>query len=361
MLTYPMERRSEEAKYIYLYRCIRDDIRSGQLDAGAKLPSKRALAEHLGVSVITVEHAYGMLEDEGYLESRERSGYYVRCPDRPALRPPAAQSPIVLLDEPQGEPGGRMYASAWFKTVRRVISEHRDRLLEKPPNAGCAVLRNAIAEYLLRYRGMHAQPERIIIGSGAEHLYGMVAHMLGPGLVYAIEDPSYVQIRMVYEGAGAHVEALPMGPDGIDSGALAASRADLLHVTPFHSHPTGVTASYRKRCEYLEWAQERGAFLVEDDFDSEFFMPGGPIETLYALDRQDSVIYLNTFSQSLAPSMRMGYMILPERLLPVYRETLSRYSCTVPTLEQYALAEFIASGQFERHLSRRRSRKNGGK
>ncbi len=364
MLTYELEKRGREPLYYALYRHIREDIAAGNLAAGEKLPSKRALAEHLGVSTVTVETAYRMLADEGYIAARERSGCYVRAViPAPGPAAPRDREPMRLLPEEEPAPAEADFPySLWFKTLRRVMSDQGSRLVARSPNEGCAVLRNAIARYLLRYRGMYAQPERIVVGSGSEQLYEFVVRMLGRDAVYAIERPSYGQIEAVYRGAGARVEPLPIGPAGIDSAALAGTEADVLHVTPFHSWPTGVTAPAAKRYEYLQWAAARpGRFIVEDDFDSEFFMPGKPLQSLYSMDERGSVIYLNTFSKSLAPSMRMGYMILPEALLGAYRERLGMYSCSVPVLEQYALAAFLDEGHFERHLNRvrRRREKNG--
>ena len=363
MLTYDLTKQGKEPLYYALYRAIREDIAAGTLAAGTKLPSKRALADHLGVSVVTVEGAYRLLVDEGYAASRERSGYYVRPVGAPGPGPAGGREPLRLLEEERTEAETDFPYSLWFRTLRRIIADQGSRLVARSPNEGCAVLRNAIARYLLRYRGMYAQPERIIIGSGSEQLYGSVVRMLGRDRLYAIEWPSYGQIEAVYRGAGARVERLPIGPAGIDSAALAATEADVLHVTPFHSWPTGVTAPAAKRYEYLQWAARRpGRYVVEDDFDSEFFMPGKPLESLYSMDERGSVIYLNTFSKSLAPSMRMGYMILPEALAPLYRERVGMYSCSVPVLEQYALADFIDQGHFERHLNRvrRRSRERNG-
>ncbi len=358
MLTYDLGGRPGEPKYYALYRHIREDIVSGTVPAGEKLPSKRALAEHLGVSVVTVEGAYRMLADEGYIYARERSGFYVQAISGLRPGPAAGDGPLRLLpeeEEPVGA-GADFPYSLWFRTLRKVMSDRGRRLVARSPNAGCAVLRNAIAQYLLRYRGMRAQPEQIVIGSGSEQLYQAVVRMLGSSRTYAIEWPSYGQIEAVYQGAGARVERLPIGPEGIESQALAGTAADVLHVTPFHSWPTGVTAPAAKRYEYLLWAEKPGRFIVEDDFDSEFFMPGKPLESLYSMDKRGAVIYLNTFSRSLAPSMRMGYMILPPELLPIYERRVGMYSCSVPVLEQYALAEFIAAGHFERHLNRVRRR-----
>lgn len=360
MLTYNIMHRGDEPRYYYIYKMIKRDIQTGILQKGERLPSKRALAEHLGVSVITIENAYQMLREEGYIEPRERSGYYV-CEIHAFSGEPARDNELQMLsEEPKGAADKRSGATAaadfpyslYFKTVRSVITDYGEELMRRSPNEGCAILRNNIAAYLLRYRGVFAQPEQIIIGSGAEHLYGTVVRILGNDKIYGIEDPSYDQIRKVYEGTGAVCEALAMGEDGIQSDILEKTRAEVLHVTPFHSYPSGVTATIGKRYEYLNWARRNQSYIVEDDFDSEFFMPGKPIETLFMLDDSGSVIYINTFSKSLSPSIRMGYMILPKRLLKRYHETSGGFSCTVPVLDQYALAEFIRRGYFEQHLSR---------
>lgn len=360
MLTYRVEERQGEPKYYYLYKQIREDILSGQLKKGEKLPSKRGFAEHLGISLITVENAYQMLKDEGYIETRERSGYYV-CEIHSNERRENSQVALELLPQERvyrdNVDNSNFPTSLYFKTVRGVISEYGQELLVRSPNEGCTILRNSIAEYLLRYRGILAQPRQIIIGSGAEHLYGSVVRILGNNRVYGLEDPSYGQIQKVYEGTGAKCVKLKMEEDGINREQLMSTNAQVLHVTPFHSFPSGVTATVGKRFEYLEWAKQGDRFIVEDDFDSEFFMPGKPIDTLFMMDDSQSVIYINTFSKSLSPSIRMGYMILPERLLERHREVSGAFSCTVPVLEQYVLAEFINKGYFEQHLSRVR-RKN---
>lgn len=360
MLTYSMNLRDDKAKYYYLYAAIKEDILLGNLKKNEKLPSKRSLAEHLGISLITVETAYQMLKEEGYIESRERSGYFV-TELKLVARPKEQNRQLKLLQEEQTQETGAMFPeSLYFKTVRSVLTEYSGRLLQKSPNEGCVILRNAIANYLLRYRGIFAQPEQIIIGSGAEHLYNVVVRMFGNEMVYGLEDPSYSQIQKVYEGMGARCEMLTMGKAGISSEALHGTNAKVLHVTPFHSYPSGVTATVKKRHEYLEWAKNKDAVIIEDDFDSEFFMPGKPIDTLYMLDTNQSVIYLNTFSKSLSPSIRIGYMILPERMIEKYKESMGEFSCTVPVLDQYVLAEFIDKGYFEQHLNRvrRNNREN---
>lgn len=348
----------EDKKYYSLYKSLSEAIINREYMPGEKLPSKRTMADHKGCSVITVAAAYSLLEQEGYISARQRSGYYV-CRIE-GMRPASfEESPRIKHLEPDDtDNADELEQSLWFKAVRKVIAEQGNKLFYKAPGKGCAVLRNAIADYLYRYRGMLAQPERIIIGSGAEQLYEAVIKMLGRNRSYGIEDPCYEQILAVYRGEGAEVCPLTMGKDGIVTNELKEKNFDVLHVTPFNSYPSGITASISKRWEYLSWAEKTGGYIIEDDFDSEFFLPGHPIRSLYSLDSNNSVIYINTFSKSLSASMRMGYMILPPQLICEYEKALGAYSCSVPVFEQHVLAEFISNGSFERHLNRVRRRMN---
>ncbi|MBE6928201.1 MAG: PLP-dependent aminotransferase family protein [Ruminococcaceae bacterium] len=341
-------------KYYLIYQQIRSKILSGEYRSGQKLPSKRVLADMNGCSLITVQRAYAMLEDEGYLFTHERRGYFVAPIEASGLRSEENRT-HRYLPEPTCSQRQDFEYSVWFQTARKVLSEKRELLLEKAPNKGCAVLRNAIADYLYRYRGMFAQPEDIIIGSGAEQLYQSVVQILGRERIYGIEDPCYEQICRVYQSEGAELCYLKMGTDGIETVELQ-KHFGVLHVTPFHSYPSGVTTSIAKRYEYLKWAQQNDSYIVEDDFDSEFFIPMHPIESLYALSGDQRVIYINTFSKSISPSMRIGYMILPQSLRKTYEQALGEFSCSVPVMDQYILAEFLANGSFERHLNRMRKK-----
>ncbi len=347
-------------KYFKLYNEIKNQILNGDYQAGSKLPSKRVMADKTGYSIITVESAYEMLYDEGYISPRERSGYYV-CEIDTAFGIEAAKikTPYARLEPDENVKAEEFEYSLWFKTVRKVISEYGEKLFVKSPNKGCCELRNSIADYLYHYRGMIADPACIIIGSGSEQLYENVVRILGRDKIYGIENPSYAQIEMVYTSFGAEVCKLRLGSDGIETNELTENKFDVLHVTPFHSYPTGVTTSVSKRYEYLKWAGKT-KYIVEDDFDSEFFLPGHPIESLYSLGGSDSIIYVNTFSKSLSPSMRMGYMILPQNLMETYEKKLGKFSCSVPVLDQYILSEFISSGNFERHLNRMRRKMSRG-
>ena len=359
MLTYELKKDKKTPLYLGLYDCVREDIRGGALEPGEKLPSKRTLAEHLGVSVITVEAAYKLLVDEGYVVSRERSGFFVAGMAPTTARPERAPESARPDRGSENPPARGFRYSALTRIMREVISQYGERLLQKTPATGCRELREAVAGFLLRYRGMRVDPENIIVGSGAEYLYGMLVQLLGRDRTFAVEDPGYEKIRRVYESQGAEVRLLPLEGDGVASRALADTKAEILHVTPYHSFPTGITASAAKRREYLLWASEGNRIVIEDDFDSEFALTRRPQEALYSMDPSGRVIYLNTFSHSLAPSMRMGYMILPPRLMEEYRERLGFYSCSVPAFDQYVLAEFIERGLFERHLNRvRRALRN---
>lgn len=351
-MRYTIDRNSHESAYLQLYRQLRQDIAEGIYSPGAKLPSKRQLAEELGVSLITVEHAMELLADEGYAVPRQRSGFYAGIGSPAPVNVVRATVPQMSLgDMPEDFP-----FSVLARVMRKVLTDYGERILMRSPGSGCLELRQELADYLLRSRGLRVDPEQIVIGSGAEYLYGLVVQLLGRDRVYAQEEPCYETIRRVYAVNGAVCEGLLMEKDGISSEALKKSSAGVLHVTPYHSYPSGVTASAAKRREYAVWAQERGAYIVEDDYDSELAVSLPQIETIASL-APERVIYVNTFSKTLAPSMRTGYMVLPKELIRLYRERLGFCSCTVPVFEQLVLAEFIRCGELERHINRLRRKR----
>ncbi len=348
--------KEERPLYLQVYRQIRDAIIAGAFPYNGKLPSKRLLADETGISTVTVEHAYSLLCDEGYVEARERSGYYVifrqadcfAASDTPSALPINHKIPTPLYPN--------FPISVLSKTMRKVLTDYYDVILEKSPNTGRIELRDAIKRYLLRNRAMEVDANQIVVGSGAEYLYTLIIDLLGKDKVFAIEDPSYEKIEQIYRTAGVRCELLPLSKDGIDSRALSVSRADVLHTTPYQSYPSGVTASASKRHEYIKWAERNGGFIIESDYGSEFSVSSQPTETLYNLSTLDNVIYLNTFSKTISSSMRVGYMVLPKKLTNAFEEKLGFYSCTVPTFEQYVLTELINSGDFERHINRVRRR-----
>ena len=333
--------------YLQIYNQIKADIISGVLVS--KLPSKRLLADELGVSTVTVEHAYALLSDEGYIEPRERSGYFVIFKQGDGFSVGAPAASVPQFHPAHSYPDFPF--SVLSKTMRNILSVYGERILEKSPGEGCEELRSALARYLARNRGLHISTEQIVIGSGAEYLYGLIIELLGRDRVYGIEKPSYAKIKQVYDAAEVAMEHLPLSHDGIDSAALAAATATVLHTTPYRSFPSGVTASASKRYEYIRWAQ-RGKYIIEDDFESEFSVSTKPEDTLFSLSKTGNVIYLNSFSKTISPALRIGYMVLPKELVAVFREKLGFYSCTVPTYEQLVIASLLNSGDFERHINR---------
>ncbi len=411
-MNYVIDKTSQTPAYIQLYRHFVRDISSGIYPCGSRLPSKRIIAEETGVSVITAEHAIGLLNEEGYVQSRERSGVFVIYKGEDFLGEEknrgngSIKEPSLLSLDKSGtgeadaslnngsfysvkrEPdvsradnslkNGNLYTikhkpditgaeisfnkgefpfSVLAKTMRRVMLDYGERILVKSPNHGCPELRGEICHYLARSRGISVEPSQVIVGSGAEYLYGLIAQLFGTGSAIAIEKPSFKKIREVYEAMGIKCDLLTMKSDGIASEELEQTKAQVLHVTPFNSFPSGVTAGISKKLEYLRWAKKRDGILIEDNYDSELTVSRKVEEPLFSMDPLVNVIYLNTFSRTLAPSMRIGYMILPPGLTEAFNRKLGFYSCTVPIFDQFVLSELLKSGDFERHLNRARRRR----
>ena len=345
--------RTEKPAYLLLYESLRREILAGDRPFGSRLPSRRSLAADRGVSPVTVDHSYELLCEEGYAEARPKSGYYVlyRAADGFSSVPPSLPENAPVTPAPA--PSRSVFPfSVLARTMRRVLSEQAEAILVKPPNTGCEALRQALSRYLSRSRGIHVSPDQIVIGPGAEYLYGLVVELLGARRVYGVESPSYAKIEQVYRARGVDLEFLPLGRDGIRSDALRTTRASVLHVTPFRSFPSGVTASVSRRQEYLRWAAGEDRYLVEDDYESEFSLLRKPVDTLFSAAEKPGVIYLNTFSRTVSPAFRVGYMVLPRPLLPVFTVKAGFYSCAVPAFEQYVLAELLNSGDLERHINR---------
>jgi len=356
MLTYELKKSPGVPLYEALYRCIRDDILSGKLPAGEKLPSKRALAQHLEISKITVETAYSQLLAEGYICSREKVGYFVEAVEHPVHRPIAEEpekteeKPAPLLDLTQS--GTEHFPfSVWSRLQREVMLDYGEQLLQPMPHQGIPQLRRAIAEHLAAFRGMDVNPENILIGAGTDFLYNLLIQLLGRDKTYAVEEPGYGKIRKIYGAGGVACIGAPMDSRGVRPDAL--QNADVLHFSPSHHFPTGLVTPMGRRMELLNWAREKGGWIIEDDYDSEFRFDAHPMPAMQSLDRE-RVIYMNSFSKTLAPSIRISYLVLPDRLMSEFKQTLGFYSCTVASFEQYTLARFLSRGHFEKHINRMR-------
>ena len=459
MLTYDMGLRGDEPLYEFLYESIAADIRAGNLPASKKLPSKRALAKHLGVSLITVESAFSQLIAEGYIRSVERKGYYV-CDlpqidggvhagarihagqsvrsdasagmgaflvdaartgagagagaalpaTRVDMMPPAfagaseagtlGTSGVAHAFDASGVPNGAARANiavsrksmqeasfgapsnaassgiefdlhggslssafpfdAWARCMREALSrESESDLSDTKSPLGTLRLRQVLADYLREYRGMDVLPQQIVVGAGAQYLYGMIIQLLNEvrgSCHVAIENPGYPRLEKIYRVNRVPVSYIPMDEQGIRMDLLATSGANVVHITPSHQFPTGLVTSVPRRYEILSWAaQDPNRFVVEDDYDCEFRLAGKPISPLQRLDAQGQVIYTNTFTKSLGGAFRIGYMVLPLRLTQRFERDLGFYSCSVSAVDQLALARFIESGVYERHVNRLRT------
>ncbi len=357
-MKYTIDKQKGKA-YLQIYEQIKTDIVNGVYQYNTKLPSKRLLAEETSVSVITVEHAYSLLYEEGYIDTRERSGYFV-CynPDSTFASPttPSSFIPRTSTTEHSGDFPFSLYA----KTIRKVLSNYGEDIFNQSDGSGSIELKTAIQDYLRRSRGISVKVEQIVIGAGSEYLYGLIVQMLGKNRIYALEDPSYPKIAKVYRANGVKTLFLPLHTDGISSVHLNKTPATVLHITPYRSYPSRITASASKKREYIRWAKSHNHIIVEDDFESEFTLLKKAEETVFSLSGGSNVIYVNTFTKTISPAVRAAYMLLPENMVDTFEKTVGFYSCSVPYFNQLILAEFINSGDFERHINRVRRKARRG-
>lgn len=357
MLTYELKKSAGVPLYEALYRYIRADILAGRLSAGEHLPSKRALAAHLEVSKITVESAYAQLLAEGYIRSVEKVGFFVedgKCvaPVSPTVNDVPPSAPAVPRLDLTGGTGGQFPFSVWSKLQREVMLDYAETLLLPMPNIGVLELREAIAQHLADFHAMRVAPEQILVGAGGDFLYNLLIQLLGRERVFAVEEPVYGKIRKIYASAGARVMSAEMDGAGVVPASL--EDADVAHLSPSHHFPTGLVTPLQRRKELIAWAHSGDKWLIEDDYDSEFRFDAHPMPTLFTLDGGERVVYMNSFSKSLAPSIRISYLVLPRALMARFQEELGFYSCTVPSFEQYTLARFLSRGYFEKHINRMR-------
>lgn len=349
--------------YEQLYNHIRNEIETGQIKAGEKIPSKRALSAHLKISVVTVETAYSLLASEGYIYSVPGSGYFAEtlsghfCQERASIEiPPQPKVKEYQFDFKTNQVDTQLFPfSVWAKLSREILSAGGEELLLTCSGKGVYNLRQAIAEYLHSFRGMDVHPEQIIVGAGSEYLTGLLIQLLGRDKIYGVEDPGYVKTHRVFEANCQKVVPIAVDNSGAMLDSLVARRIQVAHITPSHHFPLGTVMPAARRHEILSWAHSaEDRYIIEDDYDSDFRFNGKPVPTLQSLDGDSRVVYLNTFTKSLAPSMRIGYMVIPTGLLGAFDEKLGFYACTVPVFEQLILAEFMRRGHFERHISRMR-------
>lgn len=354
--------------YEQIYQHLAAQIREGKLPAETKMPGRRSLAGALGVSVHTVDTAYQMLTAEGYLESQPRSGYYVQ--ESTELLPGEKNHSPVLPAQPAApEAPERQWnydlstssvdVSLFpFRTWGRIQKEllySSPELLQPGHRQGEVDLRRVLADYLAAYRGVRCQPDQIVIGAGTEYLAGLLPRLVS-GSIAAVENPGYRRTRVILENNGMPCRLVSIDKGGLSVAELERTDANFCYVTPSHQFPTGVTMPVARRRELLRWAaQAPGRYILEDDYDSEFRFDIRPLPSLQGMAGPEGpVIYLTTFSKSLAPGIRIACMVLPRNLIQRYRSLYGGYANTVGRFEQQTLCRFIEEGHFARHLARMR-------
>ncbi len=364
-LTLRLDKEGATPLFEQLYIHIKREIIGGHFVQNEKLPSKRRLAVSLQCSQNTVQAAYNQLVDEGYLKVRPKSGYYVAALDgiltldatRSVISGGQNQTISYTYDfSHQGVDFECFPFAIWRRLTRDVINETDRALMQTGHPQGLLALRASIARYLHQSRGVNCTPEQIITSSGTEFLLQLLVQLFDDAAVYAIENPGYEKLSMIFHSNRACVTAVPLDKNGMLPEALERSGANVACITPSHQFPTGSIMPVARRIQMLNWAYAKpDRFIVEDDYDSEFRYSGKPIPSLQGLDHQYKVIYIGAFSKSLSPALRISYMVLPEALIRRYKEKLSFYICPVPTIEQKVLQLFIDEGHFERHLNRVRN------
>lgn len=387
MLTYDFENIGSDTLYGFLYKCIKNDIIQGKIKSGEKLPSKRALAKNLAVSVITVENAYAQLAAEGYIYSVPKSGFYAADLRDDRMNNGNIDSDNIHSDSINNGSnlhkskiysdklsltgGSNAYIadftsnqteqsafpfSIWTKTMRAVMNDYQTELMLNPPCGGVLELRQSIADYLRAFRNMTVRPEQIIIGAGTEYLSSLLIQLLGKNLNYSVENPGYHKIAKIYRSMGVPYEYIEIEEDGPRVEELEQKNINVIHCSPSHHYPTGRVMPISKRYELLGWVTKtKDRYIIEDEYDSELRLNGKPIPSLQSIDVSGKVIYMNTFSKTLCSTVRISYMVLPDELAERFYRELSFYSCTVSNFEQYTLSEFINSGAFEKHINRLRN------
>ena len=361
MLTYTLDKDKGHLSR-ELYKALKNDIEEGKLKRGEKLPSKRTFARNCSVSTITVQNAYDQLVSEGYITAIEKKGYYVS--DSVAKKSKVS----YLVDEDEETTtvelpdlsNNRVNVdnfpfSIWSRIMRKTMGEKQNLLLSPMKTEGVYELRRAISHHLSSFRGMAVSPSQIIVGAGTEYLYSLIIQLLGRDKLYALEDPGYMKLERIYNANGVRSIKVELDDKGLSLLSLEKSSADIAHISPNHHYPTGITMPLDRRYEILSWAAKKDErYIIEDDYDSEFRVSRNPVPTFYSLDTSGSVIYMNTFSKSLASTVRISYMVLPDSLAERFKENFSFYSSTVSSFEQYTLASFIEEGFFEKHINRMR-------
>lgn len=363
-LAIALQPNSKRHLYLQIYEYLINEIQERKLLPGEKLPSTRFLAQYLQVSRSTVELSYELLLAEGYIESIPYKGYYVNQIDylvriddpqqkREELKSTELETPYDFSPtkiQMEGFP-----FSVWKKIQKIALADNEMKLFTLGDPQGEESLRIAIARYLHASRGVRCEPEQIIVGAGNDYLLMLLEKIIGSDQVVAIENPTYQRAYKIFQSFGYEVNAIEMDSSGIEMDSLYESKALIAYVMPAHQFPTGIVMPIARRMELLTWANQRAKrYIIEDDYDSEFRYKGRPMKALQSLDENGKVIYMGTFSKSIAPAIRISYVVLPKILVNKYKEDAYFFSSTVSRIDQATLEIFIRDGYFERHLNKMR-------
>ena len=364
-LTISLDTRSRIPLYEQIYDYIKTDIQSGRIPYGEKLPSTRFLSKHLEVSRSTVELAYEQLLSEGYIESVPYKGFFVAQidelyhlkKDKPQPQRERKEARRYRYDfTPNGVDLKSFPYNVWRKLSKDILLDDRTELFRSGDSQGEYGFRSAICSYLYQARGVDCTPDQIIVGAGSDYILMLLGMILGMDHTIAFEDPTYKQAYRMAGGMSYNCIPVSMDKNGMKVKELEKSGADIAYVTPSHQYPTGVIMPIRRRMELLKWAcEEQGRYIVEDDYDSEFRYKGKPIPALKGYDASEKVIYLGTFSKSIAPAIRLSYMVLPKPLLEAYEQKARFVNSTVSKVDQLIVQKFIEEGYYERHLNKTRA------
>lgn len=379
-LTIQLTDETDKCLYLQIYEYIRDEIRAGKLLTGEKLPSTRSLAEYLQVARSTVDSAYGQLAAEGYLEAKPHKGYFVSSVEELLDISALAECTVEKVYQDEGQEGNTFSFlmggeeikpiydfsphaislkdfpfATWKKITRNILVDANSEMFARGDAQGDLSLRETIARYLHSSRGVNCRADQIVVGAGTDYLFMLLEKILGRHVPIAMEEPTYERAYRIFQSFAYEIMAIPVDSSGMNAEKLRKSGARLAYVMPSHQYPTGIVMPIGRRVELLKWAMEKpDRYLIEDDYDSEFRYRGKPIPSLQASDSIGKVIYMGTFSKSIAPAIRVGYMVLPSRLLESYKKNCGCYASTVSRIDQRILNEFIRDGYFERYLNKMR-------
>ncbi|TCS82660.1 GntR family transcriptional regulator/MocR family aminotransferase [Muricomes intestini] len=365
-LTINLRPGSKTPLYEQIYDYIKKDIQGKKIQSGEKLPSTRSLSKYLEVSRSTVELAYEQLLSEGYVEAEPYRGYFVaqieelyqlnQAAGSIQKKPVKEESRYKYDFTPNGVDLKSFPYHAWRKLSKDCLLDDKAEMFRLGEPQGEYGLRNAICNYLHQARGVNCLPEQIIVGAGNDYLLMLLTTVIGQNHKVALENPTYKQAYRLFKNLSYEVCTVNMDSRGMEINQLKETGADIAFVMPSHQYPLGIVMPIKRRLELLRWADEEELrYIIEDDYDSEFRYKGKPIPALQGYDSHDKVIYMGTFSKSIAPAIRMSYMVLPASLLSLYQERSGFLNSTVSKVDQLIVQKFIEEGYYERHLNKTRA------